>query len=218
MDGNAGNVKRCPACGESKPATPEYFYRDKHRPDGLTPRCKVCFRDTTYGNLKVTAVVVDGKKQCIGCGEWKPLDREHFNVKPEHSTGFHPLCKDCRNARRRATYDPTGTQAWREAQIEADPDWSFNQARRHTYARHGISEEDYTSMLAEQGGVCYICQREETTVHSGGRVKLLAVDHDHQTGAVRGLLCQKCNHALGLFDDDPERLRRAADYIEKGGV
>jgi hypothetical protein len=66
-------------------------------------------------------------------------------------------------------------------------------------------------MKDAQGGLCAICQREEAVV---GR---LVIDHDHATGRVRRLLCNRCNLALGLLDDDPTRLEAAAAYLWKYG-
>ena len=66
----------------------------------------------------------------------------------------------------------------------------------------------YNELLFDQGGVCAICDG----VNASG--KFLAVDHDHETGAVRGLLCSRCNSGLGLMKDDPERLLRAIQYIQ----
>lgn len=70
----------------------------------------------------------------------------------------------------------------------------------------GISEADYLEMLDKQGGVCAICKRKETG-------KYLAVDHDHETGVIRGLLCQKCNTGLGLLSDTLSMLERAVKYL-----
>lgn len=61
--------------------------------------------------------------------------------------------------------------------------------------------------------VCDICGQPERTKRNGV-VKLLAKDHDHRTGAWRGLLCQRCNQAIGMFSDNPLLLRRAAEYLE----
>ena len=58
-----------------------------------------------------------------------------------------------------------------------------------------------------QGGLCAICGRKQPE-------KWLAVDHDHETGVIRGLLCSRCNSGLGQFKDNPDRLRLAADYLE----
>jgi hypothetical protein len=74
--------------------------------------------------------------------------------------------------------------------------------------RYGISLEEYQVLLRNQGGVCAICGTSKCS--TGQR---LAVDHDHNTGAVRGVLCKNCNVGLGSFKDDPERLLNAADYL-----
>lgn len=61
-------------------------------------------------------------------------------------------------------------------------------------------------MLDAQNGKCAICDAEQSFQ--------LAVDHDHQTGLTRGLLCRNCNQGLGYFGDDPERLLRAINYLK----
>ncbi|WP_409071688.1 endonuclease VII domain-containing protein [Burkholderia pseudomallei] len=69
-------------------------------------------------------------------------------------------------------------------------------------------------MIHEQGGVCAICKRAPS---GRGIAAVLHVDHDHTTGIVRGLLCTRCNRALGAFDDDPQRLIDAAAYLRGSG-
>lgn len=78
----------------------------------------------------------------------------------------------------------------------------------------GIDAEEYARMEAAQGGVCAICREPETVTSRNGFVKALAVDHDHDSGAVRGLLCSRCNTAVGLMQDDTARLRAAVAYLE----
>ena len=72
--------------------------------------------------------------------------------------------------------------------------------------------EDYDSMLKKQKNVCAICKKEETTTRNG-IVKRFAIDHCHESLAVRGLLCQFCNSALGYFDDNIEILKSAIEYL-----
>lgn len=104
------------------------------------------------------------------------------------------------------------------ARYQADY-WAQNQEyRRRLGLRryYGITFDDYQALFAKQNGVCAICAQPETAVaKQGGKVRWLSVDHDHGNGQVRGLLCNACNHALGEMKDDPERLRTAADYIER---
>jgi hypothetical protein len=76
----------------------------------------------------------------------------------------------------------------------------------------GISFENYAALHALQKGKCAICNEEEKS-SIRGKVLNLAVDHCHETGAIRGLLCGKCNTGLGSFRDDPKLLRRAIAYL-----
>lgn len=78
-----------------------------------------------------------------------------------------------------------------------------------------LSPEEYTAKLAEQGGACAICGRQEVGRTRDGRVKALAVDHDHTTGAVRGLLCANCNKGIGNLGDSADRLIAAARYLHR---
>lgn len=77
---------------------------------------------------------------------------------------------------------------------------------------YGITQEEYEELKAQQGDVCAICGQPEVRVHKGIKVDL-CVDHDHETGKVRGLLCARCNHGLGNFKDSPENLSNAIDYL-----
>lgn len=77
--------------------------------------------------------------------------------------------------------------------------------------RHNVTVDDYLDLLAKQGGRCAICFSE----HGDKDKSRLFLDHDHKTGQVRGLLCNRCNSSLGYMNDSPWRLRRAADYLEK---
>jgi hypothetical protein len=78
---------------------------------------------------------------------------------------------------------------------------------------YGITVEEYDILLEAQGGVCAICRKPPTMVIRGDTVARLAVDHDHASGRVRGLLCGSCNQMLGSVDDDPERLAAAIAYL-----
>jgi hypothetical protein len=84
--------------------------------------------------------------------------------------------------------------------------WDRKSYLKRTY---GMTLEDYERMFEAQAGVCAICSEarpEERTLH---------VDHDHETGMIRGLLCFRCNNALGDFDEEYELFQRAADYLDR---
>ncbi|MBV9125670.1 MAG: endonuclease VII domain-containing protein [Planctomycetes bacterium] len=82
----------------------------------------------------------------------------------------------------------------------------------HLKTKYGLSLERYDEILAEQGGVCLICRKAPVGKRRNER---LSVDHNHETGKVRGILCHQCNAGLGWFRDDPKLLRSAAEYLEK---
>lgn len=78
---------------------------------------------------------------------------------------------------------------------------------RRLLRKYGITQDGYEQLLASQGGVCVICKSPP----SGDR--LMPVDHDHDTGAIRGILCHPCNIGLGMFRDNPETLAAAIEYL-----
>lgn len=143
-------------------------------------------------------------KYCKSCDSTLPLSA--FN-KSNRRDGYQTYCRECHNAMQRAAYSP-GQAAKRRMRAERrkmqKPDASREKELKRLY---GISVEEYNSMLEGQKFVCMICSEPCKTRKS------LCVDHDHATGIVRGLLCNRCNRAIGMFKDDPELLRRAADYL-----
>ena len=82
---------------------------------------------------------------------------------------------------------------------------------------YGISIADYKALYDAQRGKCAICNKSEDATSSSG-VKPLAIDHSHQTGKVRGLLCTRCNTAIGLFEEDKSFLKRAGHYLMNANV
>jgi hypothetical protein len=78
---------------------------------------------------------------------------------------------------------------------------------RAVQANYGLNEGDYERLYMLQGARCAGCQR------STGFIRRLAVDHNHATGEVRGLLCKPCNRIIGWFRDDPATFLRLADYL-----
>lgn len=80
------------------------------------------------------------------------------------------------------------------------------------YGKYGITYEDYLELLEEQHEKCAICGKKGNECK---RYNKLSVDHDHETGVIRGLICHDCNVGLGCFNDDPELLLWAATYLAR---
>ena len=128
----------------------------------------------------------DGCWYFIHRGRRKEVESHH---KVEDSRGRNARCSKCNTIKKK-----------------------YKQCQSRTcylWRKYRMTEDDYDEMWEEQDGCCAICN-EEFANHIEGKV-----DHNHKTGNVRALLCNKCNTGLGDFDDDPDLLRAAADYIEK---
>ncbi len=86
--------------------------------------------------------------------------------------------------------------------------------RAHAVRRYGITLEQRDEMLAAQGGLCALCKSEVAFRSNGGFDRAAAhIDHDHETGRVRGILCGACNTALGRLGDSPERIELVLAYV-----
>ena len=84
--------------------------------------------------------------------------------------------------------------------------------RRARFKKYGLLPEDFDALFTLQGGRCLICEAPMERAGNGG--ECAAVDHDHDTGTIRGILHNRCNLGLGHFKDDPALLRKAAQYLE----
>jgi hypothetical protein len=78
-------------------------------------------------------------------------------------------------------------------------------------SRWNLSLEEFQALLDAQDGVCAICKQPENPAYK----RRLAIDHDHITGNIRGLLCHMCNTGLGKFGDNPELLIAASNYLKE---
>lgn len=114
---------------------------------------------------------------------------------PEYNKKYYRL--------HRERWDKHGVyHALRKIPRGVDKEWETVQKRLY---RHNITIDQLHSMYESQDFLCAICHEE----------KKLDIDHNHTTGKFRGLLCNQCNQSLGLMKDNPERLRLAAEYLEK---
>jgi hypothetical protein len=114
-------------------------------------------------------------------------------------------------SRRAYAADPERYIAYQKAYAERNPELMKDKHYRRYY---GIGLDDYNAMFEAQDGLCAICGLPETA-RIKGRLKALSVDHDHKTGAVRQLLCHRCNRAIGWFGEDPILIDAAAAYVRR---
>lgn len=136
-------------------------------------------------------------KPCARCGQ---ADRVFY---ASHGS----WCMECRKEAARESHQKAMREdPERRRTRNAKASW-----RSRLKKEYGMTAEAYDALLIGQGGECAICGVEPI---EGER--RFPVDHDHDTGAVRGILCDACNVGLGRFADDPERLRAAAAYVERG--
>jgi len=143
--------------------------------------------------------------------EIKSLDGNLSNIKWSNlyvTKEGHKFCSKCNiekpltdyatNKSRKAGHEPVCKECKKPA--------SRRYARKTGLKKFGITIEEYESLSQEQNNACAICKKEEIN-------KSLAVDHCHASGKIRGLLCAKCNQALGLFNDDIKTLNTAIEYL-----
>lgn len=150
----------------------------------------------------ITSTLPSSFKKCSTCHHLRT--RDYFWKRTDAPDGLEYTCKVCVNARKR----------------RACKGKEFNEARRDTkWAGHlkrnfGITVEEYDAMLERQGGVCAICNNPETKT-TADRIENLSVDHCHQSGSIRGLLCRSCNRSTGQLGDTVEAVRRVLNYLIK---
>lgn len=131
-------------------------------------------------------------RRCRTCAEEKPLSE--FHASKHFKDGLESQCKECKRATARK---------WREDH----PDKVRTYWRRAALKRlYGITIEEYDQLLADQGGGCGICGQLNSNV------RMMHVDHDHETGKVRGILCLHCNVGIGQLRHSVEILESAIEY------
>jgi hypothetical protein len=155
-------------------------------------------------------------KTCSTCFIEKPV--VEFGKQSVRPDGLDITCKPCMKERSARRYkDPAKRQMildnaarWRERNPDADADKTLRR-------KYGITLAQYNELFEAQGGVCALCKKGETTkrMKKGEGRERLAVDHCHDTGRVRGLLCFKCNTAIGSLGDTEEDAQRVVDYLNR---
>ncbi|MGW7334496.1 endonuclease VII domain-containing protein [Streptomyces sp. NPDC054808] len=176
--------KQCTGCKRNLPVSE--FARDRNRGDGLQVRCRECVAEYSAARYR-------RRREALGL-----TVREKADVPVGHK-----LCRACGEVKPHSEWHRNATasdglatrcKACRAIQGRAG----------HLKRHYGLTEAERDQLIADQGGVCCICLTAPAA----------HVDHCHETGRVRGVLCFSCNAALGQFKDRPDAIRRAAAYVE----
>jgi hypothetical protein len=220
-------MKSCQACGGqmvvNSTGRPRVYCSPTCRPSSqpLTRECDVCGETYSYNRkarnpqfcrpcmYKVRRVplpkgVRSDALQCGKCQDWKSDEMFREASRNRSRRGRDSWCRVCRNDYQREWQRVESSYYERQEARAEIIDASFD---RHLRNRYGITEADYYKKLAEQDGKCAICHSSDPVRHR------LHVDHDHDSGQVRSLLCFRCNIQLG-FLEDREWVQKAQAYLK----
>lgn len=221
--------KKCSRCLKIKPVADFYWY---HR-DGYSGSCKLCDAlrkspdyQPTPKPAKVICPVIG--KTCSLCKQALPW--ADFYKDRRSPDGYTPKCKECKKPQ---IYAYAKTANGRAASKRFIKKWSATPTgkekisgyqkkykaskggyRPFTLRGRGLTAEHYNKLLLRQKGCCAICGVHESTYRQIGSKRHFAIDHDHDTGKIRGLLCNSCNLGIGALGDNPIRLRAAVRYLK----
>lgn len=160
-------------------------------------------------------------KTCTECGKSKPLNQ--YSKKPDTTDLLQPKCKSCvaainrdhyvKNKGARLTYQKKYQEENSEARNEYAKAWrkkNKDYIKQFDLIRvYGITQEEKLKMIEDQNGLCAICANilfENRTTH---------IDHCHDTGKIRAILCHGCNTGIGLFKESIPALQSSISYLEK---
>ena len=187
----AGRTFSCLSCGTT--------HRETHKKKTF---CDEYCRSTYIASLT--------EKTCNKCNKTLPIS--NFWKAKTTADRHHNACKDC-EAERWKTWYAEDTNFKRLKNSIRNKEYSQTDKGQENELRkklrlYGITLEDYIQLLVRCGGLCEICHENEA----------YAIDHDHTTGEVRGLLCNTCNLALGAFKDDKNLMSAAILYLDTYGA
>lgn len=147
-------------------------------------------------------------KECRTCPGLKPLSE--FNLDPRTKDGRKGQCRSCTSAaakeyRNRPEQKEKVAARIRKARQANAEHYRQYQKNWKLAKRYGLARDQYDRMVEEAGGVCPVCGEEAE----------LVVDHNHRTKIVRGMVCNKCNQAIGLMRDKSKLMRQAAEWLDR---
>ena len=218
--------KCCVKCKETKLI--EEFYKDSSEGDMKSPYCKECVRMKQHlkklimlkQSKEIDKEIANSKKHT----KEKPIKKIHNHKLSNSELKFCLKCKEsklsidfgrdnrqtdnkaiyCRECKNKVSIPPLTKKEIKDKRRRVGK--SFMEKR--DYLTYGITIEKYDEMFELQKGKCAICEEIQITG------KVLAIDHCHTTGKVRGLLCQTCNTGIAMFKDNIKILKMAIKYLE----
>lgn len=139
---------------------------------------------------------LEGVKTCTRCSELKGANDFYSD---KRTGALRAACKACM---------AVDSNEWRSKNRERALEIQRQSALKRRLRERGVDAELHTLLVARSGGQCEICGASP-----GGLKTMLSIDHCHETGRVRGLLCDSCNIGIGYFNDDPRKLAAAIRYL-----
>jgi len=199
------NTKQCSTCKIEKNFTE--FWKNSTMKDGYCHQCKTCKeiirKKTKFYKLNphLAPIISTTHKVCSVCKEEKPFSE--FKKRSQLKSGIGARCIKCVSKMNKSI-----NIKW----INDHPDRWRLISRLNSFKSRGISitPDEYKILLEESGILCNICNKPNT--HKYGH---LCLDHNHSTGKARGLLCHKCNVAIGMVYDNVKLLQKMINYLNK---
>jgi|10_taG_2_1085330.scaffolds.fasta_scaffold00018_71 hypothetical protein len=212
------STKTCPKCKEEKNIEEGFHFQNKKKNIRMS-WCKNCSYKLKLNKYKkkeesgllsristITAreLKEHNLKRCPTCKLVKSLEK--FCTSKNSNGGYSSHCKECS---KHLTKKITPQQRKKYYSRSKEKVRNYNLIKKY-----GITLEEYNIMLKKQNNVCAICGCKD-------KKKSLAVDHDHKTKKIRGLLCSRCNPALGFIQESPKLIKELLKYLnfyKNGGV
>lgn len=183
-------IRACSYCREVKQATTDFFFKCSRDPRGVGRECKACSAERS--------------KRRSANPEYDETRRANGRRAQTKQRALHPEKMKARNLRQHIARKESGKYL-----------------ERRLRTKYNLTVEQFHGMWEAQRGLCGLCdsqmKKQDGTSARADR-DLCVVDHDHETGVVRGLLCHGCNMWLGKTEQCPRRLDRAASWLVRGRI
>lgn len=202
-------TKLCIKCNQELET--KWFRKDGSSSDGFKNECKICRSSKMY------KIDINGR-ECRICNEYKPYSE--YGRNDSGAGGYEARCRSC-ISQKRYNVDEQGRECMSCQKYKLFEEYPKNpkgghrarclecskpnyKIEDHRLRAYNLTDQEFKKILLDQAGLCKICLKQDR----------LVVDHDHNTGKVRGLLCNKCNSGIGQLMDQYEYIVRAAEYLK----